>query len=369
MSIVRPMNETILTLDDERLKPSATTSTPIPEDFHGFVARLRRQPPLGWYVPGLIPDEGICLWHGQPRDFKSLCALELALALTTGRRAFDLDRFTVARRVRVAYFTEEDSPRMFAARLGWLTAMQGEPEPGWFFPVVRQGASFDREETRRFVMQRIHASRAEVVIFDPLRSLTGGVDKGPADFQPVAQFLRQVQNETSAKTVLLVHHDVKPTASATDRSRSQQASGGGLFSIADCPVAFQKLAWNRTAVFPEDYKLSGNPTPFEVTFDSDARESEDGPQFGSWVRPVAVSRIERDIAAGADAEKLLAFLRQTTGRWCTASEAAAGAKVRDLRAGQLLKELHRSGQVQMCTGQEAVALGRSPKAKLWRLLP
>lgn len=349
-------------------KPTPPTRELVVEDVQAFLARLEGEPPLGWYVPGLIPDEGICLWHGQPRDFKSMCAQEMALALATGRTAFAIARFAVAAPVRVAYFTEEDPERLFAARMRWLTARSGIPVPRHLFPFVRKSLSFDVEEDRTFILDVIRETGAQVAVFDPVRSYTGHADKGPADLRPVALFLRQVQNETTAKTLLLVHHDTKPPAISPEgeqRSRSQQASGGGIFSISDCPVSFSKLDWNKVAVYPEDYKLSGDPKAFEVTFETDVQEGDDGPRFGTWVRPIAVTKDERDIANGVLAKKILAFLRSSAGTWHSTEDVGTGAHVGKMKVGAILEQLHEERRVRFCTGDDAKLLGRKHNAKLW----
>jgi putative DNA primase/helicase len=339
------------------------------EDLDTFLARMASQPELAWLIPGLIPDEGICLWHGQPRDFKSMCAQEVSLALAAGRPAFSIPRFATSRAVRVGYFTEEDPERLFAARMCWLTATNPRPAPGFFFPFVRRSLSFDVTEDRDFILRKIQETGADVVIFDPVRSYTGFADKGPAELRPVALFLRKIQNTTTAKTLLLVHHDTKPSTSVSadgqERSRSQQASGGGIFSISDCPVSFEKLSWNVVAVYPEDYKLSGNPKPFEVTFETDARDGDDGPRFGSWVRPVATTKVEQDITDGAAAKKILRFLDETVGEWHSTVEVNKGARLRKDCAGGVLKKLHAEGLVRYCTGEDAKALGRKTNAHLW----
>jgi hypothetical protein len=356
-----------------RYDPGVTPQTPasprieIVEDLAAFLQRLESQPPLSWHIEGLIPDEGICLWHGQPRDFKSMCAQEVALALAAGRCAFGLARFAVRRPIKVCYFTEEDPERLFAARMHWLTHKNPMPAANYFFPFVRRGLSFDSAESRDFILSRIYETQAEASVFDPVRSYTGLSDKGPADLRPVALFVRQIQNETRSKTLLLVHHDTKPPAQAESdqRSRSQMASGGGIFSVSDCPVSFTKLAWNQVAVYPEDYKLSGNPRPFTVTFTSDVRNGEHGPCFGSWVLPLATTADEQQIVDATLAKKLLQFLRQHVGEWFSGDDIKEGAKIRGGSASPVLERLREEGLVKFCTGDAAKALGRSPKAKLW----
>lgn len=339
------------------------------EDLHAFLARVGSQPELAWHIEGLIPEEGTCLWHGQPRDFKTWCAIDAGLAMASGRCAFNNSRFAVKRPAKVAYFTEEDHERLFSARVHWLTVKGGLPAEGCFFPFIRKGLNLDVAADRDFIIAKLQECGAEVAVFDPLRSFTGLSDKGPADLRPVAMFLRSIQNETRAKAIVIVHHDTKPLAVAPEggdnRSRSQQASGGGVFSISDCPVSFKKLAWNKVAVFPEDYKLSGDPKPFEVTFETDERQGHDGPRFGSWVRAVAVTKDERDIVDGVTAQKILAFLHASPGTWRTTVEVDKGANLRRGTASAVLERLRVEGLVQHCAGEDAKALGHQRNAKLW----
>ena len=338
------------------------------EDLTAFCARIDSQPPLSWHIEGLIPDEGICLWHGQPRAFKSLAMLEAALALASGRAAFAIPRFAVRRPVRVAWFGEEDPERLFAARVHWLTQQHPMPQSGMFFPFIRWSLNFDVLEDREFMFRTLHEAKPDVVVFDPTRSFTGLADKGPAELRPVVLHLRAIQNTTSAKTLMLIAHDVKPPLNGEDtRARSQQASGGGIFSISDCPVAFTKLDWDKVAAFPEDDKLSGNPQPFEITFNTDMRTGPDGsPRFGSWVRAVAVTKGEEAITDDANGQKILqALFAEHPGEWFTAPEIDSQARLRKDTARGVLKRLLEEGLVQHCTGEAAVALNRSAKAQLF----
>jgi hypothetical protein len=334
------------------------------EDLPTFMARVRALPELRWFIPGLVPDEGIMLWHGQPRDFKTWCAIEAALAMAGGRTPFNLDRFKVARQVKVAYFAEEDNERLFAARVHWLTAKTSIPTDCYFF--VHRGLNFDEAATRDYIKKVLQDTGVQVVIFDPLRGFTGDSDKGPADLRPVVVFLRQIQNETTAKSILLISHDTKPSFSNGDRSRSQQASGGGIFSISDCPVSFEKIAWNQVVLRPEDYKLSGDPLPFEVTFESDEWTDENGaPRFGTYITPVAITKEENEIE-DKDYKKystlILEFLNRPehVDKWFTPANIEESLSIRKGN-GKILQKLVDKSLVRFLEGEEAKAVGARTK--------
>jgi hypothetical protein len=213
------------------------------EDLQLFLSRRDQQPPLGWRVPGLVPDEGICLWHGQPRDFKSMCAQALDLAMAANVRAFNLARFTPAGHVIVAYFTEEDPERLFAARLHWLTAKQEMPRPRSFFPFIRKGVSFDMEGDRAFILAKLRQTKADVVIFDPVRSYTGQADKGPPDLRLVAVFLRKIQNTTTGK-----NHPARPPRHEAIGDTVSRGAGPFAFtaSVRRRHLQYQRLPPSRS---------------------------------------------------------------------------------------------------------------------------
>jgi hypothetical protein len=124
------------------------------------------------------------------------------------------------------------------------------------------------------------------VVLDPLRSVTETADQGPRELKPFALFLRRFIRETGA-VVLIVHHDVKPSANGTDqRRRPQRASGGGIFSIADSPIHVDRVDETRRMLIPTAYKFAADPPAVTVRLE----------QGLGWLRMVG----EETTAAKAD---------------------------------------------------------------------
>jgi hypothetical protein len=332
-----------------------------------FLERVQNTPPASHLVKGLIYEDSISLFHGQPRDMKSYCALHIGLEAAFGNAPFNNQRFEVPRPLRVLYLSEEDAESLIAARLKAL--LKGRQIPENFFPVARRGHTFDTPKGRETIQKTIEASKADLVFFDVLRTFTANSDKGPADLHHVSKFLRMLQVKTTGRGLVLLHHDVKPSRDFDDkgRPRSQNASGGGIFSICDCPVSFQKQDHMTTAVFPEDLKQSGNPKPFTVTFESDAIEDRDGTwHFGPEVTPIAKTKGEDEIKSGGLKTKTLKVLSDV---WMTTGELEEKARVPKGGLSPTLRELASSGTVEMVTGEEAKALGFHATAKVWRKVP
>ena len=223
-------------------------------------------------IDGLVPGEGLTLFHAQPRALKTWCSLECGLALATGTPALGV--LPVPTAVPVLYVTNEDAWQVVGRRLDALLrgrSLTTLPQPFGF--AIHAGVWLDEPQWQVRLVARIKDVGYRVVIFDPLRSLSGCVDQGPRELQPLARYLRQLIDATGV-VPLLSHHDVKPLLGQRDtRQRPQRASGGGVFSIADAPIAFERLSDQTpavTLVVPTLWKIGETPPALRVRLSVDA---------------------------------------------------------------------------------------------------
>lgn len=231
-----------------------------------FMSRVSELPAPRWLVPDLVPEDGCTLFHGQPRDGKTLAVLDLLLGMATGSPPFGLERLAPERPSRVLYMTEEDSERRTHERLRLLMAGRGlSTVPDTFSLAVRRGVDLDAEDWQAAVIEAVQRGRFESVVFDPLRAFTAHADQGPADLKPFVLFLRRLMRETGCAPGL-VHHDTKPrVGTPEDRKRPQRMSGGGLFSVADAPIHVERVDGSRTLLAPTAYKFSDDPRAIVYT--------------------------------------------------------------------------------------------------------
>lgn len=324
-----------------------------------FLQRVSTQEKPRWLVRDLLPQFGITMWHGDPRDMKSMTALATGLDLARGRDVFGNPRFKVEKPAVVAYVTEEDSE--FEVRLRVSRLCEGLGVPPTFYPIVRGGLNFDDPAQQQAIIDWLTCNGAELVCFDPLRAFTAHADKGPADFQPVTRFLRRIQNETDCKSILIIHHDVKPSRDAqpSARKRSHNASGGAVFSISDCLASFQKTEWNQTVVRAEDYKVATDPKPFTVIFDTPLTLTENGePTFGAWIKPTVSTEVDE-----GESKLLKALAKGDTPLTCSQWEGALG--LRKGSVAPMMLKLARKGVVRLLAGPELKALGKRADAKVY----
>jgi RecA-family ATPase len=147
-------------------------------------------------VNNLIPEDGITLLHGQPRDRKSLAMQEVVLAIVTGTPAFGLERLTTPQPLPVLYINEEDPERRVLERFKGLTAARRITKlPDNLFLSVRRGVDLDDFNWQDRLITNARRFGIKFVVLDPLRALTARSDQGPSDLKPFADFARKLVRE------------------------------------------------------------------------------------------------------------------------------------------------------------------------------
>ena len=296
----------------------------------GLLRRLRDHKPIAWLVEHLIPGDGTILLHSQPREYKTLIALAIALALTLARSAFDLLR-TVPETVPVWYITEAWQ-RVGARLTEMLAGLSVDPAPDLLDLSIAKGINLADPDWQEMVIARAVQVGYRLVIFDPLRSLTAAADQGPRELKPIVTFIRRLIREAGC-AVLIVHHDTKPGDKPDQRRRPQRASGGGIFSIADAPIHVETLDADRRLLVPCAYKFTADPSPIVLRL-----ESGDG-----WLRLVG----EHQTTAGNDHAaldtRIVEYLRHSP--YSYGSKVAKGVQAAKATVLARLKALDAAGVV------------------------
>ena len=323
------------------------TDRPVSTGLADFLARASTLPARDELLPGLVAKGETGLIHGPPRSLKTWGLLEVGVSLATATPAFGL--LTPPAMARVLYVTNEDGMATVAARLRGLLAGRGlDQAPDGFRLLVHQGVSLDDPEWQERLIDETRQFDIDLMILDPLRSVTSGVDQGPREFQPTGMYLRTFTNETGAG-VLCGHHDTKPQTGVTEtRRRAQRASGGGLFSYMDAPI-HASVAGTRTALLvPDGFKHIDDPSPI---------------LFELRVEPDGVFRLVAEQTTGRDPNEIelhaaiIEHLRQSGGSSGRAITDAVSRRKDDV--ARALETLAQQGVVDCAAGPR--------RAKLWCL--
>lgn len=218
------------------------------------------------FLGDLLALGEIAMLHGQPRDGKTWLALSIAIAVAIGPTVAAFGRFRADRSRAVLVVNNEDGPAPTVARIQSLIAGYGVTDaPENLHVVVGRGVDLDDPTWQAQIIAEAKRLDVALIVLDPLRSLTACVDQGPAELRPFAAFVRRLVRETGA-ALLLVHHDVKPSAGGPPdtRRRAQKASGGALFSIVDAPIHVERVDERRSLVAADGFKHVADPAPFVV---------------------------------------------------------------------------------------------------------
>jgi hypothetical protein len=241
---------------------SATTSDYI-EPIDAFLDE--EDPPSIVVFPRLLPAGVLMLVHGDPRAKKSLVAFELALAAATGTAPFGLDRFRPAAALAVLYVQEEDPRALTRTRLRALVkARCGVARPTTLHIAARRGIDLDDPAWIDRLIGDLRRRDVKLLVLDAARRLLAKTDEGPQKVRELTAVLRRLMLETGV-TIIIVHHDVKPSVNGPDqRRRGQRASGGDWFAASECPVHVERISKTESLVFPQDYKFTDDPAPFTI---------------------------------------------------------------------------------------------------------
>jgi putative DNA primase/helicase len=270
------------------------------EPFADFISQP--DPPLQEIFPELLPQGVIMLLHGEARARKSLVAFELALSAATGTAPFGLQRWRPPEPVTVVYVQQEDSRHMTRLRLRRLAEDRcGERSPDRLHVSVRRGVDLDDPDwVARLIVDLLRLD-AKLLVLDAARRLSAKTDEGPSQVRELTAVLRRIVDATGV-SIIIVHHDVKPSRDQEDaRRRGHRASGGDWFAAAEGPVHIERLDASESLIFPEDYKYSADPAPatFRCVFD------------GKLIRRLVGKDSTKDKAATAGQRgQLLAWLQK-----------------------------------------------------------
>jgi hypothetical protein len=174
-----------------------------------------------WLVTDLWCQEAVGIVGGEPKCCKSFLALDLAVAVASGRAC--LRRFEVPHPGRVLLYAAEDALHVVRARLEGICAAAGcrldtLDVQVITAPSLRLDLPVDRERLERTVAEL----SPRLLILDPFVRLHRVDENASGEVAPLLAYLRELQRRHHL-AVLVVHHAKK---SAGRAARAGQALRG-----------------------------------------------------------------------------------------------------------------------------------------------
>jgi hypothetical protein len=164
--------------------------------------------PTPWLVEGLIVDKAITAGVGKWKTTKSYGALDICIAIATGRPAFGV--FTIPEPGPVVFVNEESGEAALWRRLDALCrgrAIPPEELRGRLFVAPNRRVKLDDELWQARIIGDGLRLRPRLFVFDPLARMKAAElnESAQNEISVAIEFMRELREETGAG-VLFIHH-------------------------------------------------------------------------------------------------------------------------------------------------------------------
>lgn len=274
----------------------------------------------GWLVEGLWGEQAVGFIGGTPKSGKSFLALELAVAVASGRPC--LGRFEVPDPGPVLLFAAEDTAADVRHRVAGLArARRVDLERLAVGLITEPVLQLDRPSHQYRLAATLDKIRPRLLILDPLVRLHAGDENSAADTSALLGFLRGLQREFGVALVI-VHH-VRKSASSGQPGQALRGSGD-LHAWSDSNLFVLHRASglelhtehrNHPALEPMGVELRTDPAHLVVT----ALSSE--PEAADTLRARVLQTLTTEPSTRSALRERLSVRNETLGRVLTELEA------------------------------------------------
>lgn len=169
-----------------------------------------------WLIEPLWVHEAVGIIGGAPKCCKTFLALEMALAVASGKPC--LSRFSVPQPGPVLLFAAEDSPLQLRARLVGLARARGADfQTLPLFLILAQQLRLDLDLDRQRLAQAIDKYQPRLLVLDPFVRLHRLDENSAMEVSALLADLRALQRRFRL-AVLLVHHTRKANGEASGQT-------------------------------------------------------------------------------------------------------------------------------------------------------
>ncbi len=263
-----------------------------------------------WLIEDLWAAEGVGILGGEPKCCKSFLALDMAVAVASGKPC--LRRFRVAQPGPALVFAAEDALHEVRRRLDGIANAAGTVLSEIEVHVITApSVRLDVEADRRRLCETVQAIRPRLLVLDPFVRLHRIDENVSAEVAPLLAYLRELQR-AAAVAVVVVHHARKGAAHAR---AGQALRGSSEFHAWGDSNLYLRRAGDDLSLSIE-HRAAPSPPPIGVVLNAAtaavALELRAAVSGETATRPDVLSvenAVERALA-DADAPVPLAALRQ-----------------------------------------------------------
>lgn len=210
------------------------------QTFADFEASAATEP--DHLIEGLIEDRAWAVWAGEPRSFKSMAALNAAIALSTGKPILG---FTPRQTGRTLYICEEGRKKAVADRIRTMATAYDTKHPN-IHVAWKNAVTIDDHVSWQTVLDAVAELKPALVILDTFSRVFSGSENDSKDVRVATAALDHlVENYDCA--AIVIHH--------TNKAGSGTA-GYKLRGSGSLPAAAQATAIFTTEVDPSGLKTA-----------------------------------------------------------------------------------------------------------------
>ncbi len=282
-----------------------------------------------WLVEPLWGLGAVGLIGGAPKCGKTWLALELALAVASGRPA--LGHYAVHAPGTVLVYGAEDSPRQLRDRLAGLAQVRGADFDALAVHlIIEPSLRLDRPEDLRRLEYTLEKYRPRLLVLDPYVRLQRVDENDATQVATILAALRQF-SRAFRLAILLVHHTRKNPA--LDVGQALRGSSD-FFAWADTLL---HLGRRRQQLWLSvEHRAAAPPPPVVLELLSDS------PAVHLAVRTIP-PRETAQLSTASLQEQILAALRGAPSR--RQDQLRAMLRVRNQRLVEALRELESAGRI------------------------
>lgn len=216
-------------------------------------------------IDELWGEEAVGIVGGEPKCCKSFLALDLAVAVASGRPA--LRRFAVARPGPVLLYAAEDALHIVRERLVGICAAAGVELGALALHVITApSVRLDHPPDRAALRETVARLRPRLLVLDPFVRLHRVNENAADEVAPLLAYLRELQREHHC-AVLLVHH-----ARKGGHARAGQALRGSseLHAWGDSNLYLRRSSERLTMMIEHRAAASAGPLELRLRAGPDA---------------------------------------------------------------------------------------------------
>lgn len=281
-------------------------------------------------IDELWGEQAVGIVGGEPKCCKSFLALDLAVAVASGRPA--LRRYTVAQPGPVLLYAAEDALHIVRERLVGISMAAGV-ELGVLplHVITAPSLRLDHERDRDALRETVARLRPRLLVLDPFVRLHRKNENAADEVAPLLAYLRELQREHAA-AVLLVHH-----ARKGGHARAGQALRGSseLHAWGDSNLYLRRSGERLSMTI--EHRAAASTGPIELLL-------REGPGLALGLAEVEREESPESPRSPRPAERVLAALTASEGP-LTRRELRDTCRMRSSSIGDALVELVARGTV------------------------